>query len=205
VNCLSAREHWDEAKELFWVAHSTFHLVKPVGTTRMEPWLAASADRPPSFVLAYPTSWSASPVEKAPEGVSGLDVRLLDAKEETLLAYLQVQAIALDEGEAVPSFEALTAKGMKRLTAAGFQAAAPLKPLDTGEDPRAAAVEGWLGGLSGTGRLAAAEVIARLGFVLRGRTVATFLSFSPRLEDDTLVALRTQRAFEIARATFELD
>jgi len=204
VNCLSAREHWDEAKEIFWVAHSTFQLVKPVGTTRMEPWLAASADRRPDFVIAYPMSWSASPVEKAPDGASGLDVRLLDAKQETLLAYLQVQAVALEEGEAVPSFDVLVAKAVKRLGSAGFKPAGPPKPTSAGDDPRAAAVDGWLGGLVGTGRLAEADVTARLGFVVRDRNVVTFLLFSPLLADDTLVALRAERAFEIARATFEL-
>jgi hypothetical protein len=67
---------------------------------------------------------------------------------------------------------------------------------------RAVAVKGWLGGFEATGQLGTSEVRLRLGFIDRDGHDASFLMISPLLHDDPLTALRGQRAFEIARATF---
>jgi hypothetical protein len=203
VNCFTSRAKWDQTKEIFWVAHATFKLLKGTGTTRMEPWAGAETEAPP-FRFAYPVSWSAQPVASPVPGVSAVDLRLMNAKADVLLAYLQVQAVRLDEGEPVPSLEALAAKGKGRLAKAGYQETQPMAPLGEEQDPRQVATEGWLGGLEGRGRLAQADVIGRLGFVHRGRVVVTFMMICPVPQDDLLVALRAQRAFEIARGTLEI-
>jgi len=169
----------------------------------MEPWAGAEAEAPP-FRFAYPVSWSAAPVASPVPGVSAVDLRLLNAKAEVLLAYLQVQAVRLDEGEPVPSLETVTMKGKARLTKAGYHETQPLTPLGEDQDPRQVATEGWMGGAQGRGRLAQADVIGRLGFVHLGRVVVTFMMICPVPEDDLLVALRAQRAFEIARGTLEI-
>lgn len=203
VNCFTSRAKWDQAKEIFWVAHATFKLLKGTGTSRMEPRAGAETESPP-FRFAYPVSWSDAPVASPDPAVSAVDLRLLNAREDVLLAYLQVQLVRLGEGEAPPSFEALVAKGKARLARAGYQETQPMARVGEDEDPRQVAVEGWLGGSQGQGRLAQADVLGRLGFVHRGRAVVTFMMICPVPQDDLLVSLRAQRAFEIARDTLEI-
>lgn len=203
VNCFTSRAKWDQAKEIFWIAHATFKVLKGTGTARMEPWAGAETESPP-FRFAYPVSWSEAPVPSPLPDVSAVDLRLLNAKEDVLLAYLQVQLVRLADGEAAPSLETLAAKGKARLAKAGYHETQPMMPLGEDQDPRQIAVEGWLGGSQGRGRLAEADVIGRLGFVHRARAVVTFMMICPVPEDDLLVALRAQRAFEIARSTLEI-
>jgi hypothetical protein len=204
VNCLTGRQGWEQAKKLFWIAHDTFKLEKPTGIGRMEPWLSA-VGRNPDFGVAYPISWSATPVEGAPEGVSAVDLRLLNARQDTLLAYAQVKVQRLDEGEAVPPLDQLSSRALEKLAGFGFVAAGPRVPLTDENDPRAAAVPGWLGGLLVDGRVPAAEATARLGFAERQGCLITWQAVCPTLHDDLLVALRAQRLFEIVRATLRFD
>lgn len=204
VNCLAGRQSWEQAKKLFWIAHDTFKLEKATGLARMEPWLSAQG-RDPAFEVAYPISWSATPVAGAPEGVSAVDIRLLNARQDTLLAYAQVKVQRLEEGEAVPPVDRLAAKALEKLAAFGFVASAPPEPLTDENDPRAAAVKGWLGGFLVKGHSPASQATARLGFAQRAGCLITWLLVSPTVDDDRLVALRAQRAFEIARATLDLE
>jgi hypothetical protein len=190
LNCMCSREHWDAAKEVFWVAMITFELAdaKP---TRMEPWLRAAADHP-AFELAHPASWLAEPVESAPPGVSALDVKLA-GEEEKLLGYLQVRAELLVDGS-MPTLKQLDASALARLKNSGFV------PSEE-KDPRALSVKGWLGGFSGDGSLMGADITSQRGFVEREGIVYSFAMLSPRKANNPLVALRTLRVFEIARAT----
>ncbi|HEY4184165.1 MAG TPA: hypothetical protein VGP07_03810 [Polyangia bacterium] len=204
VNCLSGRAHWDQAKELFWVAHDTFKLSKGTGLTRMEPWLSAQgAD--PAFEVAYPISWSATPVEGAPEGVAAVDIKLLNARQDTLLAYVQVKVQRLEENEAIPPVDQLASKALGKLSGVGFAAMGAPVPLSDEDDPRAAAVPGWLGGFLAKGQMGSSEVTARMGFAQRPDLLVTWLLLSPTVHDDTLVALRAQRAFEMARSALRFD
>jgi len=204
VTCLAPREHWDQVKETCWVAHSSLHLKKKTGQSRLETWLTAEGKRP-DFRMAYPASWSATPVPRAPEGISAVDVRLTDAKQEKLLAYVQVKARRLDKGEAVPPLDRLASRTLEKLAGIGFSATGAPAPLTEDDDPRAAAVPGWLGGFSVSGHSAGSDATARLGFAHRDGVLLTWLAISPTAHDDPMVALRAQRAFEIARATAAVD
>ena len=202
VNCLCGRKNWDAAKEIFWTAHLTFKLERGTGMTRMEPWVPVRSGHPPAFEMAHPVSWTAEPVESPPEDVSAVDVRLLDVKGEVLLAYLQARAERRAEGAAVPPVEARLADAMDRLKKAGFEVTSLPRRLTEDEDPRAAAVDGWLGGFVGQGRMGTSDVVTRVGFIDRDGVAVTFSSMSPVPSDDPLAALRAERAFQIARSTF---
>jgi hypothetical protein len=201
VNCVCAREHWDAAKETFWLAHLTFKLVSRSGQTRMEPWSKA-VSRGLVFVFAYPRSWSAEPLPVVSEHVSGVDVRLTDAEQNKLLAYLQIRAAR--SPARLPSLPELEAQAAARLQRSGVTELGPREPINVTDDPRAAAVDGWLGGSVGSGELSGAETTVRLGWVDHAGRLLSFVALSPPLARAPLTALRAQRAFEIARASLQL-
>jgi hypothetical protein len=205
VNTMCARDRWDAAKEIFWIAHVTFEILGGTGQDRMEPWIEARA-ADPAFHTAFPFSWNAEPATPPPgeQGVSGLELRLLDVKGEILLAYVQVRARRGQPGEKPRPLEALGAAALSRVEKSGFKPAGPLHPIPAAEDPRAIAVPGYRGGLAGTGALGSSDVLVRFGFVQLGEVAFTFTLLSPTTHDDLLVALRAQRAYEIARFTTEL-
>lgn len=203
VNGFTSRAKWDQVKEIFWVAHATFKLLTGTGTSRMEPWAGAETEHP-DFRFAYPVSWSDEVMKSPVPDASAINLRLLNAREDQLLAYLQVQAVRLGAGEPVPPLEVLLEKAKARLASAGYRETQPMALLGEEQDPRLVAVEGWMGGFLGRGHLAQADVIGRLGFVHRAGVVVTFMMICPLPEDDLLVALRAQRAFEIARGTLEI-
>jgi hypothetical protein len=204
VNTMCARVHWDDAKEIFWVAHATFELLGGTRQDKMEPWLAASAEAP-GFRAAYPYSWRAEPASvPADQATSAVDIRLIDAEGKTLLAYLQVKAERALDGQQVPSLEQLEGAALSRLAGSGVAPTGPFRRLSEEEDPRATAVEGWLGGSVGEARLGEGDVAVRLGFVRLSDVTFSLSLLSPRLEDDRLAALRAERAFEIARFTLML-
>ncbi|HEY4014165.1 MAG TPA: hypothetical protein VGM06_12560 [Polyangiaceae bacterium] len=203
VNCMCGRDGWDAAKEIFWAAHSTFELLSSTHSTRIEPWLSTGAETP-DFQVAHPRSWSAESVLGAPEGVSAVDLRLLNAAKDKLLAYVQVKAEREERDEEPAPLDALQGRALAKLEHAGFTPSAPMRALGEDEDPRAPATDGWLGGLVGRGHLAGAEVVARTGFVRRAGVVCSLSMLGPTREDDTMTALRAQRAFEIVRTTWEL-
>jgi hypothetical protein len=197
LNCMCSREEWDFAKEVFWIAMVTFELAdsKP---TRMEPWLRAATDDP-AFELAHPASWVSQPVEDSPEHVSAVDVRLA-GEDEKLLGYLQVRAERL-QNEPAPSPTQLDASAMVRLKKSGFVPTEEAKPLTEDNDPRALSVKGWVGGFTGDGTFMGGDITTRRGFMERKGIVYSFAMLSPRTANNPLVALRTLRVFEIARAT----
>jgi hypothetical protein len=88
-------------KEDFWAAHVTFDLLHPTGDTRFETWNRASTSSP-GFEFAMPSSWSAEPVASRHEGISGVNVRLIDKTGKTLIAYLQVRAQRMPGGRGRP-------------------------------------------------------------------------------------------------------
>lgn len=95
-----------------------------------------------------------------------------------------------------------TVVAMERLTKARFQVISSPRRLTEDGDPRAVAVDGWLGGFVAQGRMGTSDVVARVGLIERDGVAVTFSSISPTPTDDPLVALRAERAFQIARATF---
>jgi hypothetical protein len=203
VNCMCARRHWDAAKEVFWIAHVTFALLSGSGSTRMELWGQARAEAP-RFALAYPTSWSAEVAEPDAEGVSGVHLRLVDAKVTTLLSYLQV--LAIEEDAARPAeLAALLAASLERLRKAGVAPIPPERPTPESEDPRSIGVPGFLGDFSGRARMGDAEVATRLSYVRRANVVVSFCLLSPTSADDQLTSFRAQRALEIARSTLRVE
>lgn len=201
VNCFCQRKYWDAAKEIFWTAHVTFKLLGAAGQTRMEVWAKAGATTP-DFTLAHPATWSAeaAPPEPSPEGVSAIHLRLVDAKAETLLAYLQVKAVA-GSSKTAADLEPLHQASLAQLRTSGVTPLQPGQPLSEADDPRSMAVEGWLGGFEGRAHMGQSDVSTRLGYVQRGNVTFSFALLSPLPTDDPLTALRAQRAFEIARAT----
>jgi hypothetical protein len=200
VNCLCAREAWDHVKESFWVAHATFAIAKP-GEGPMEPCLERHGHNP-DFTIAHPNSWISEPVDNPPPGVSALDIRLLDAHAQELLGYVQVKVARRANAAPELSFEQRIEQGLFNLERSGF---APdfqtQRPLTEDDDPRSMAIDGWRGGIAIGGQIAGGQVSVRLGFVTRGDVDVTFALISPPLTDNPLVALRTLRVFEIARAT----
>ena len=77
-------------RDIFWVAHSSFELTLK-GSTRMEPWHAGIAQQP-DFQFGYPASWSSEAKSPEPNVTSLVDVHLVNAAGDTLVAYLQVTA-----------------------------------------------------------------------------------------------------------------
>ena len=126
-----------------------------------------------------------------------------------MLAYVQVKVELLAHGAPIASLEQLRDKSLEKLKGIGFVAGGPLSRLTEDDDPRSMVVAGWLGGFVGNGRTSGStgsgDATARVGFVRRDSYLATFLVLSPTVHDDTMVALRAQRAFEIARATLRVD
>ena len=196
LNALCGRSRWDEAKEIFWAAHMTFELLHEP-KEQMETWMKARASGP-DFQVAFPASWSAE-TEPSQGGGSGVHLRL--AAGQTLLAYVRVTARPLAKGKPPPALEARKAAALAVMAKAGFTTSGPLQSLTEKNDPRSAAVRGWKGGFLVSGRLGQAEAVARLGFVDDDGLSFTLIGISPPLADDALVALRAQRAFEIARFT----
>jgi hypothetical protein len=200
VNCMCAREAWDHVKESFWVAHATFAIAKP-GEGPMEPCVERHGHNP-DFTIAHPNSWISEPVSSPPPGVSALDIRLLDAHAQELLGYVQVKVVRRAADAPEPSFEQRLEQGFFNLQRSGFTPdSATQRPLSEEEDPRSIAIEGWRGSVAVGGHIAGGEVRVRLGFVTRGDLDVTFALIKPPLADNPLVALRTLRVFEIARAT----
>ena len=208
VNTLCARSHWDAAKEIFWVAHVSFKLLAGTGVSQLETWKHFEAEEP-DFRVSYPFSWTAEPVTSAWPGVSAVDLRLLDAAGEVLLGYVQVKA----QGDSPESNElplpALRDDCVDKLRRSfGFTPSQAFVPLTEADDPRAEAVDGWLGGFAGEEKVSNngsdTDVAVRLGFIRRGGVTFSLIALSAPVRDDTLAALRTQRAFEIARDTLEV-
>ncbi len=203
VNCLCARKYWDEAKEIFWVAHDTFQVENGTGTTQMEPWMVAKAENP-DFQLAYPRSWSVESQTSASDGISAVHLRLIDAYGKTLLAYVQAKVERLADNQPPPALDAMVAEASAKLQKTGFAPTQAPRPFTVDDDPRSLAVPGWRGGFVGKGRLAKAEVTSRMGFIARPGYSITLLMLSPLFENDALTVLRAQRVFEIAHDTIEI-
>lgn len=199
VNTLCTRQHWDAVKESFWAAHVTFALAKPTNDETCEQWLIASATSP-DFKVAYPLSWTAEPAQSQSVDQSGIHVRLLDPKGQTLLAYVFVQAERVQSGEP-PALAQRVRNTLDLITRSGVQLTSDLRPVPEPEDLRAGAVEGWLAGYRAEGQLGSAEIQIRTGFVQHGPLMFTIVVCTPQLEDDTLVHLRAVRTFEIVRGS----
>jgi hypothetical protein len=199
VNCLCALGHWEFAKEVFWAALATFKFTAP-GPTRFESWVQV-ATTAPGFEFAHPASWLNEPVAQPPEGISAIDVRL-PGEDDRLMAYLQVRAELLD-GREPPTVEELEASELERLEGSGFVPAQASEPRPERDDPRAAAVAGWLGSFVVDGTLQDAPVTTLRGYLLRNEVVFTLLLISPRRDANPVVWLRALRAYEIARATLK--
>jgi hypothetical protein len=181
----------------------TFALLGGKGETRMEAWLRGSA-KSPDFATAYPMSWESDEAEFDSNALSGLHLRLTDDAQEHLLAYMLIRA-QRQKPDDVATLDALLAKTIVTMQQSGLKLEGELRRLPDEEDPRASGVEGWLGGFVGAGHLADGAILVRVGFVKRDDVVFTQVLYSPKLADDTLSALRAQRAFEIARSKLQLS
>jgi hypothetical protein len=201
VNSMCTRPQWDAVKEAFWTAHLTFALLQK-DESSLEHWLRARVQRP-AFSTVYPASWQAEPVPGQVGQSSGLHVRLVDASAQTLLAYLVVKAERNPFPKPLPLIE-LWHEARRTAQSAGVAMTSSPQQTTPGEDVRAAAVPGWLGGFVADARLGTADIAFRVGFVARSELIFSVSLCSPKLQDDTLVALRAERAFEIVRAGLEL-
>ena len=157
----------------------------------------------PSFKLAYPQSWEHEVAPSHNGEISGIHLRMLDAQQQTLMAYLLVRAKRVS---AMPqrSLGALIEATITMLGHSEIRPAGTLQPPSDAEDPRAVTVDGWIGGVIGDGTLGTAPITLRLGFMERDNVVFTLALCSPKLENDLLTAFRATRAFELARLTIEL-
>jgi len=204
VNTVCGRKQWDVAKELFWIAHVSFHLVEGTGETRMEPWKAVYGVNP-DFQTFHPFSWFGEKVKPAWEGISAVDIRLLNAAQTTVLGYLQVKAQRALPDHPPRDLAALRDDSLAKLKKAlGYVPSRPFHPLTLADDPRSEVADGWLGGFAGEAKLGDSNAAVRLGYIRRAELTFSLLALSAPVRDDTLAALRTQRAFEIARDTLQL-
>jgi hypothetical protein len=203
VNTLCARDRWELAKQDFWTAHVTFALPGGKPETRMEAWLRGGA-KAPDFATAYPMTWETDEAEFDSNTLSGLHLRLTDATQENLLAYMLIRA-QRHQPDYVATLDALLVKTIATMQQSGLKLEGELQRHPSEEDPHAVAVEGWLGGFVGAGHLADGGIFVRVGFVQRDAVVVTLVLYSPKFADDTVVALRAQRAFEIARSKLQLS
>ncbi|MET0388328.1 MAG: hypothetical protein ABW321_20315 [Polyangiales bacterium] len=201
VTSLCKREQWDEVKEDFWTAHVTFALREPSGSSQQEAWLRAASSGVP-FEVPFPASWGAEPDDASTDDNAAIHLRLADDEQDKLFAYLLVRA-RRDAAFAAAPLSAWVEDALQMLERSGFALAGELTPLEKEDDPRSIVVDGWRGGFVGEGALGEGEVNLRLGFVERGGTVFTFTLFAPKPTDDLIIALRAQRAFEIARGGLE--
>lgn len=182
--------------------HATFALLNQ-SEPSLEHWLRVKTHSP-VFSTVYPASWQAEPAHVDARDCSGLHLRLIDAKGKTMLAYLVVKAERNPFPQPIPVPELLS-DARRMLEGSGIAITSTPEAIPAQQDPRAAAVRNWLGGYTAEARLGTADIDLRLGFVARGDMTFTLAACSPKPEDDTLVALRTQRAFEIVRAGLERD
>jgi hypothetical protein len=197
VNTICAREHWEAAKHDFWTAHVTFDLLGGSGTTQMEAWVRTRAASP-DFETVHPMSWQSEQAEVNADDASGVHIRLTDAEHRTLLAYMLVRAVRTLNKEP-SSLVRLFGDTIAMLEKSGLQLTRDLRPQSDEEDPRGLGIKGWLCGFVGEGHLGEANIAVRVGFIEREQVVLTLVLYAPKVEDDLLIALRAQRAFEIAR------
>jgi hypothetical protein len=108
------------------------------------------------------------------------------------------------EAAAESGSAALLEQALKIASKSGVTPQGQPQPLTEAEDPRTAAVEGWIGGYSVPAHMGNADVTLKLGFVRRGDLNFTFVLCSPKSTTDLLSALRAQRTLEIVRARLEL-
>lgn len=204
VNTTCDQKDWDAAKDVFWSAHLSFKPSQGSGTSEMEARKFISADNP-DFQTSRPASWSGERVKQESKDVSAVDLRLLNPARTVVLGYVQVKAQRASSEGPARDLAALRDDSLARLKRSlGYVPSQPFQPLTLTDDPRSEAVEGWLGGFSGEAKLADNDAAIRLGYVRRGGLTFSLLAISAPVRDDTAAALRTQRAFEIARATLRL-
>jgi hypothetical protein len=203
VDSLSKRSDWDANKTPFLIAGATFELHEGADQTRLEPWQRVEA-KSPGFELAYPKSWQAEAAPSSAKNVSAVNLRLLGAKDEVLLGYLQVRVERAPDKTSSPIGDRL-AKAVEKLEHQNVVLEGQPRRLTEDEDPRAIVVNGWLGTFVAPAKMpdgSAADV--RFGFLERHPIRLQVVKISPTLADDPIAALRAQRAFEIARQTFDV-
>jgi len=204
VNTVCDRSKWDAAKEIFWIAHVSFQLVEGTGDTRMEPWKAAYGANP-DFQTFHPFSWFGERVKQEWEGISAVDLRLVNAAQTVVLGYVQVKAQRALPGKPPRDVAALRDDSLAKLKKSlGYVPSHPFRPLTLADDPRSEVAEGWLGGFTGEAKTGTHDAAVRLGYLRRADITFSLLALSAPVRDDTLAALRTQRAFEIARDTLRM-
>jgi len=202
VNTMCARKHWDAAKEDFWTAHVTFALLGGSGSTQMETWMRAATTKP-DFETAHPLSWSHERAESKSGNLSAIHIRLTDAEESKLFAYLVIRAQRRSSSDDA-SLVWLLDDTLSMLERSGLMQTSGPTRLSEDDDPRSSGIEGWLGGYVGEGRVQEAELTYRLGFIARRDVVFELAMYCPKRQDDLLIALRAWRAFEIGRGALEL-
>jgi hypothetical protein len=165
----------------------------------MEPWAEATTTLAPAFEIVHPLSWISEPAHSNVPNVSGIHLRLTDAEQTKLLAYMLVRS-ERKESDQYYSLVRLTNEMLALLERSGLSSIGDLHPLEGSDDPRSIAVPGWRAGYWAAARLAEADISLRLGFIERGDVLYQLALYNPRSQDDVLIALRAQRAFEIVRA-----
>jgi hypothetical protein len=200
MSALCPREAWDANKDNFWIANVTFEVLHPQSSGRAEAWLTASTKKP-GFEISFPASWQVERAASKSDSISGFHLRLPDADGQTLLSYLLVRC----ERAPASDLPALQRDTIAMLQKSGVATKGDLQQMNETADPRAVAVQGWLGGFRGIAHMGTDDVIVTLGFVRRGDLTFTFALCNPKANANPVVALRAQRTFEVARATLKTE
>ena len=205
ISAVCPRTRWDELKKDLWLANAGAELLgtKPDGRSEERKRVASLPEgrkrgpRPPRFETEYPASWSAEVAASSDKDISGIHFRWVSG--ETLQAYIVARA-QRHGAEAKPAVAELIASAKRMLEGSGGKFKSEPQPIAAQDDPRAQSVPGWLGGFAADGQLGDSDVDIRMGFAQSDTLTFGMLMVSPTLENDTIAALRAQRAFEIIRA-----
>ena len=189
---VALESQWDNWKDDFLVALSSFELVAPIGDDALEAF-AQWEGGDPGFGVAFPATWRAAEKKRTLPGKSGVDIRLTDGDE--LLAYISVKVTGL-ESERDTTKERLLEEAQDELRSAGFQASAP--PTLLAIDPLRSLVPGYEGAYVGGGRMVASDVETRIGFQFVPEMAFSITLISVTQEQNPLLWMRSKRAFELA-------
>jgi hypothetical protein len=185
---------YEEEQNNIAIATSSFQLLRPEGSTQLEQWLNTEGGDP-SFRVAYPATWVSRPVDRVVPGKSAVDIVLSDS--EQIYGCLRVKATDTSSvGETLPG-EALRL-AVEEL-AEGNISLAGIWMED--EDAGIRSAEGLILAYLALGRIGSQSAEIRFGLLKRGSLLFALTSISIQRAQNSVLWMRSKRAYEIALMT----
>ncbi|KAJ3424690.1 arrestin domain-containing protein d [Anaeramoeba flamelloides] len=210
---VSNSKEWNQYKNHFLIACSTFTLTNPKGTDTFEKLIDYGGGNP--FIgVSVPESWTVSEQTDTPKGKSAFEIQLIE--EDDVLAYIMTKASTGLEKNSMLLY-ILIEEALQELELSGFKLLGyPTFILGkefTGVfnlngwvkgnshlDPLAEILPGYFGTAIISGKVNHKLVEARLGFRILGKTAFTVYLISVPKESDYSLWSRSKRAFEFTCA-----